>query len=171
MLKSELKRAVTMGIETKVESLGNTSRLSPNLRDVAFKELGETDEVRPVQCVPTKTRQFLRHFTQVWKSQIQFEFLRQNYICSVFDWTDCTQIMIQTCTVCHNKNQTFFQRLYTSVKISNQFGFIQILFVKFNLNFRGKTTFVPLLTEHTVLKKWFYPLKALPLHDDWAYPL
>ena len=36
-----------MGIETKVESLGNTSRLSPNLRDVAFKELGETDEVRP----------------------------------------------------------------------------------------------------------------------------
>ena len=40
-----------MGIETKVESLGNTSRLSPNLRDVAFKELGETDEVRPENSV------------------------------------------------------------------------------------------------------------------------
>ena len=52
-----------MGIETQeneVESLGNTTTskgLSPNLRDVAFKELGETDEVRPLQGVHTKLEQ------------------------------------------------------------------------------------------------------------------
>ena len=52
-----------MGIETQeneVESLGNTTTskgLSPNLRDVAFKELGETDEVRPLQGVHIKLEQ------------------------------------------------------------------------------------------------------------------
>ena len=50
-----------MGIETKVESLGNTSRLSPNLRDVAFKELGETDEVRPEYSVSKQKHDIFKH--------------------------------------------------------------------------------------------------------------